>query len=359
MHTSPVTLSVPRLFCPIEAALHPAAEDIDQRAATWLVEGKFVEDQRLLARTLASRSGIFISQCLPDADADRVETLARWSYWGFAYDDAYCDRGPTSTDPAAFLPLAARLIRATESLDPTIVSGYPLLAGLQDITRRFAIHATPTQCVRWTEAHRRWMTGVAEQIAYRSRAITPSLDDFLITRLSSVAGAASFTAVEMVNGPELSGKERDSGAVRALVELVTLVTAIDNDLFSAAAEAHAQQDRDPGILDVLALERSQPPDEAFTEVIALRDRALVRFLHLREQITPQASHELCRFLDVLGHAVRANLDWSVDMLDARYAAKGMQAPIDRTSLWTDTPSENSTAPPPIPAIAWMWDDLAL
>ncbi|WP_145789633.1 terpene synthase family protein [Kitasatospora atroaurantiaca] len=347
------------MFCPFEPAVHPDAKDVDRRAAAWLVEGQYVEDQHLLARTLASRSGIFVSRCMPAADPDRLETLARWVYWGFALDDTYADRGPTSTDPTAFLPLAARLVHATESLDDRIAQGHPLIGALQDITRRFATHATPTQLARWAQGHRRWMTATAEQIAYRSRSHTPSLDDFLITRLNSVGAAVSFTAVELVLGPELPGRERDSIAVRALVDLIALVTATDNDLFSWAAEAVAHNGRDPGILDVLAAEYSLTPQQALAEAIALRDQALARYLRLREQIDSALSRDLHRFLDTLQHVVRANLDWSVDMLGARYAAEGVAAPIDRSCLWTGTPAASTTAASATPAIAWMWDDRSL
>ncbi|MGD9482752.1 terpene synthase family protein [Streptomyces sp. TRM70308] len=355
-------LPLPALFCPIEPRIHPEADAIEAAATAWWTGGGYTEDATLLAHTAATRSGVYLARCLPDCAPDRVETLARWSYVGFAFDDLYCDRGPLAADPAAFLPLAARTVAALDSLDPAAADGVGLVTALQDVTRRYAAHAAPAQLARWTQAHRRWLTGAAEQIAYRSRRHVPGPDAYLVTRLSSVAGEVGWAGIEMSLGPELP--ERAAPAVRALGELATLVTMTDNEVFSAAAEAQSTAHGgtfDPGLFDALAHARNPPLDHrsALDAGIALRDRALVRFLRLRAQIAPRASRPLTRYLDALTQMVRANLDFSLDMLTARYAAHGVRPPADRAALFTDRPSDDSPAPPPLPSLAWLWSDLSL
>ena len=350
-------LDIPPLFCPIEARIHPEAESIDAGAADWWMHGRHTEDVTLLHRTAATRSGIYLARCLPTAPGDRVESMARWCYASFAFDDLYCDRGPLSTDPCSFLPLSARTAAAIETMDPAVADGNRIVLALQDATRRFATHATPAQLARWTQAHRLWMTGTAEQIAYRARSLTPDPDSYLITRLKSVAADCGWAGVEMCLGPDLA--ERSAPMVRALTGLASLVTAIDNDLFSAAAEAEAGPDaRDPNIVDVLCSAHTAPPDpgQARAAAIALRDRALVRFLHLRRPASKHYGCDLNRYLDALGQTIRANLDFSLDMLSARYAARGLRTPDDRTALFTDSPTDDSPVPPPIPCIAWLWSD---
>jgi hypothetical protein len=350
-------MPIPPLFCPIEPRIHPEADAIEAKATAWWLGGGYTEDATLLARTAATRSGIYLARCLTDCDAERVETLACWSYAGFAFDDLYCDHGPLAADPAAFLPLAARTVAALETLDPAVAADLGLVTALQDVTRRYAAHASHAQLARWTQAHRRWLTGVAEQIAYRSRRETPGLDSYLITRLSCVAGEVGWSGIEMSLGPEIP--ERCSPVVRALGELATIVTMTDNEVFSSAAESQSADAFDPGLFDVLAhahvpaLDRQQ----ALAAGIALRDRALVRFLQLRARVAPRASQPLTRYLDAITQMVRANLDFSLDMLTARYAAHGVTVPVDRAALFTDQPTDDSAAPPAIPAIAWLWDDL--
>ncbi|MGW1902256.1 terpene synthase family protein [Streptomyces hirsutus] len=353
---------LPALFCPIEPRIHPEADAIESKATAWWTGGGYTEDTTILTRTAATRSGIYLARCLPDCEPDRVETLARWSYAGFAFDDLYCDKGPMAADPAAFLPLAARTVAAIETLDPAVADGIGLVTALQDVARRYAAHASPGQLARWTQAHRRWMTGVAEQIAYRARHHVPSPDAYLITRLSCVAGEVGWAGIEMSLGPEIP--ERSSPAVRALGELATLVTMTDNEVFSSAAEAQSTAGDapfDPGLFDVLSHAHTPRLDrqQALGAGIALRDRALVRFLRLRALVAPRASEPLTRYLNALAQMVRANLDFSLDMLAARYAAHGMEAPADRAALFTDRPVDDSAKPPAIPAVAWLWDDLPL
>jgi hypothetical protein len=353
-----MTSPVPQLFCPIEPRIHPEADAIEGEATAWWTAGGYTEDPVVLARTVATRSGVYLSRCLPDCDADGVVTLACWSYAGFAFDDVYCDHGPMSTDPAAFLPLGARTVAAIDTLEPAVADGVGLITALQDVTARYAAHAAPAQLVRWTQAHRRWMTGVAEQIGYRSRRLVPSPDAYLMTRMACVAGEVGWAGIEMSLGPEVP--ERHTPAVRALGELATIVTMIDNELFSSAAEAQSSKRDstfDPGLLDVLSHAQSLGREESLVAAIVLRDRALVRFLRLRKAVAPRASSALTRYLDGLTQMVRANIDFSLDMLTARYAAHGVQAPADRTSLLTDKPADDSPEPPPFPSIAWLWGDL--
>jgi hypothetical protein len=355
-----MTTQLPLLFCPIEPRIHPEAGAIEAAATAWWTSGGYSRDPVVVARTAATRSGVYLARCLPDCDAERVVTLACWSYAGFAFDDVHCDHGPLSTDAAAFLPLGARTVAAIDTLDPAVTNGIGLIAALQDVTLRYAAHATPAQLARWTQAHRRWMTGVAEQIAYRQRRHLPAPDAYLMTRLACVAGEVGWAGIEMSLGPEIP--ERHTPAVRALGELATIVTMIDNEVFSSAAESRSREQDDtfdPNLFDVLAGARNpaMSSEESLTAVIALRDRALVRFLRLRELLVPHASQALTRYLDSLQQMVRANIDFSFDMLSARYAAHGLEAPADRTSLITDKPSDDTPEPPAIPSIAWLWGDL--
>ncbi|WP_152627481.1 terpene synthase family protein [Streptacidiphilus melanogenes] len=351
--STPVPFAVPRLFCPFDAAIHPEAEAVDRRAAAWVLElGAFLPDERSVKRTLAARSGLFAAMCMPHAEASRLETFARCGYWAAAFEEVYCAGGPTRTAPDLFLPLAARLVRATQSQDPKIAAGSRFLAGLQDLTRCFAQHASRHQMIRWTEAHRRWMTGNAELMAYRAAGRTPCLDDYLLTRLNSVGGDAFFTAQQMVVGPALSADECHAPAVRALVELATTVTTCDSDLLSAAGGGTGPNDI--SLTVILAREYRLSAEEAIAHAIALRDRALCRFLILQQQVASRAGAQLRAFLECLGRSIRANLDWSVSFLSARHAARGFTTPS--LGAWADRPTNDSPHAPPLSAIAWLWDD---
>lgn len=334
-------------YCPVDAAIHPDVARVEQRAIGWIDSIGLYDDEHERKRLLGTKSAEFYARLAPYAQEDGLQTAVRWVYWGFVFDDVRCDAGAYSGDPEAFLAMAGTVQRALEAPWREVVDDR-FAVSLQDIGRGMAECATPVQVRRFADAHRAWLYAVAWQIANRARGRMPGLDEYTTMRLHSAGGAPTIALLEIANGAEVPGAELDSPAVRALTEMAICVAGWDNDIYShrkETSEDHTTQN----LVNVLAHHRGLVPDDAVDHAVALRDRVMTRFLRLRERVAARPGSEALRaYLDCLGHAVRGNIDWAIEV--PRY--HGMPHPG-----WAAEPTDASPEPLPIPAIAWWWDDL--
>ncbi|MEU0189898.1 terpene synthase family protein [Streptomyces afghaniensis] len=347
-------------YCPIEPAIHPEVDEVERRSVDWIDRLGFCRTPAERAWVLGSNSAEFYARFAPGADVERLWVAACWVYWGFAIDDARCDEGTLSTDPAAFSAMAGRVQRALETPGPRRFDDH-YAAAIHDLGERFRACATPVQVRRFQQAHRAWLAGVQWQIGNRSRGHMPTLDDYVTMRLHSAGGEPTYAMLEIANGAEVPAREMDSPAVCALTEMAILVAGLDNDRHSLAKEAGRDQG-EQNIFAVLMRQDGSPPARAAADAVALRDRVLRRFLVLRERVLPRASGELRRYLTDLGHGIRGNIEWGLRVprylsLASATAGPGEVTPPERIP-WADHPLDTSDEPPPLPSITWWWDDLA-
>jgi hypothetical protein len=296
----------------------------------------------------------------PDGDQERLEIAAQWVYWGFAFDDAWCDERSDRTRPDRFLWQASRILRTMESQDERLCADDPYLRAIRDLAERYRARATPVQTRRWVDANRIWLYGVVRENTHRTQCTRLGVDDYLAIRLHDCGGAPTQSMYEFVCGPEVPGHEMDSPPVRAITEAMWLVAALDNDRVSRHKELLGQQD-DYNLVDVLQREHGGDPGSAAEQAVALRDRVMCLLLRLREALMPRASEPLRTYLTTLGRGIRSNIDWSLGV--PRYAtiwadgSPAAKARIEVSADVVDEPVDGSLEPPPYPSIAWWWDEL--
>ncbi|MFD0205689.1 MULTISPECIES: terpene synthase family protein [Saccharothrix] len=335
-------------YCPIDAAVHPRVDDVERDALAWVERVGLAADDRQRTLLRHTSSAEFYARFAPHADYDGLRIAVRWVYWGFIFDDRRCDTGRFGDDPVRFPPMAGAVQRVMDApwCDP---GGDRYARAVQDIVRSMYELRTPTQARRFTEAHRAWLFSVTWQVADRSRGHLPDLADYTALRLQAAGGAPTIALLEIANGPEVPGAEMDSPAVRALTEMAIMVASWDNDLHSLHRKL-AESSAYPNLVTVLAHHRGLPRDLAAVEAVRLRDRVMARFLRLRETVTARPISQALRiYLDGLGHAIRGNIDWALDV--PRY--RGLAAHPG----FTEEPSDPSPDPLPIPTVSWWWDDL--
>jgi hypothetical protein len=336
----------PPFFCPIPAAVHAAVGQVDEMAVRWLERIGLHRSEREWARLLGTNSAEFYARFAPDATPAGLLTAVMWVYWGFAFDDAWCDSGPISADPPAFLALAGQVQRALETAEPP---ADPYAAALHEIAGRMRAQVTPTVFRRFAEAHRYWLSGVAWQIGNCAAKRVPAMNEYLTMRIGSAGGPPTIALLEVANGIEVPPREMDSPAVRALTDMTHLIAALDNDLHSYGKEL-AESPTCQNIVSVLRHHDGLGVTAALDAAVAIRDRAMLRFLELRDRVRTGASAPLRTFLDCLGHGIRGNLDWAAGV--PRYLTGG---PL-RVEI-TDEPCATDPGPLPYPTVSWWWDRL--
>jgi hypothetical protein len=352
-------LELPPFYCPIEPAIHPEVDAIEKRAIDWIDRSALCDSDAERAWILKTNSAEFVARFAPDGIEDNVLAAALWAYWGFAFDDARCDKGPLSTRPAAFEALASRLQRILDAPEDAIDSSDRFAASLREIALTLRGHATPQQLRRFSDAHRYWLSCVAWQISNQTRRHMPDLAEYTAMRLGACGGPPTLALLEIANAMEVPAREMQSPAVRALTAMVWLVAGWDNDLHSYNKEAH-QQDSDQNIVNVLVHHHGHSVEQAVLAAVGMRDRVMRLFLRLREKTLAHASEPLHSYLMSLGHGIRGNIDWALRV--PRYTSLGdptaQQGAVRALKpRWTDEPSDASGEPLPIPVISWWWQQL--
>ncbi|WP_274564880.1 terpene synthase family protein [Streptomyces spiramyceticus] len=345
MRDAPALPEQPAFYCPIETAIHPDVNLLEQTADNWLAEHSLYRTPYERATVLGSNAAEFFGRLTPTAPTDRLQTAVNWCYWGFAFDDARCDAGPANYDTARFVDLASRLLRLLET--GTCAEPDRYAAALYAIAHSVQQIATPTQFRRWTEAQRAWLLGVSWQISNDYRKHVPSVSDYLSMRMHACGAGPCTAMIEIVNGINV-GDPLDTPPVRALTELTWTIGGIDNDLMSYRKEAqHAQTGQN--LVTVIAHQDHCTPSQALHAAVALRDHLMALFLQLREQLLTTAPPALRHYLTDLGHTIRGNLEWSARV--PRYNGPGPSAPL----RWARQPAAGERHP--LPHIAWWWDQL--
>lgn len=345
-------------YCPIEPAIHPEVDRIERQALAWVDTVLAPDNDADRARVRGTNSAEFFSRFAPYGLAENVQLAAQWVYWGFAFDDARCDAGALSEEPAEFAALAGAIQRVLETPGVPPPAADRFAAPMHDIADGFRSRATPVQVRRFIEAHRHWLFCVDWQVGNRARRHMPDLNEYAAMRLGSCGGPPTFAMLEIANGAEVPAAEMHAPAVQALTEMACLVAGWDNDIHSYRKEevyGYAEQN----VINVLARE-GHSTEQAIVQATGIRDRVMRRFLRLREQVSHRGSLELRTYLDCLGRGIRGNIDWAARTPryrnvyeDASHAgAPGAGAGL----VWTEAPSDLSPAPVPLPSISWWWDE---
>ncbi|RKN41230.1 terpene synthase family protein [Streptomyces hoynatensis] len=347
-------IELPPIFCPLEPAIHPRAQEIERQADAWIKESGMCATDEEYRWVTATHSVNFYARFAPGAADERLLATALWVYWGFAFDDARCDSGPLSDRPGEFAALAGRVQRAVES--PTARdAGERFVPPLRRIVGRFRELGTPVQVRRFAQAHRAWLAGVQWQIGNEARGTVPDLDDYLAMRLLASGGEPTFAMLEIADGAEVPARELESPAVRALTEMAILVAALDNDRHSVRKELSRGQ-TGQNIYSVLMRHHGLALPQALSAAGALRDRVLLRFLRLAPRVAAGAGAELRAYIRDLGHGIRGNAEWGLRV--PRYLSLG-RAPdpfaADSSLRWAERPGDPRAAPPLTPAVSWWWD----
>ncbi|WP_157405267.1 terpene synthase family protein [Actinopolyspora halophila] len=349
---------MPPFYCPIEPALHPDVDMIEKRAIEWIDRVGIYRDETQRTRVIETNSAEFFSRFASEGIDDNVLLAAQWVYWGFAFDDVRCDRGPLSDRPDRFVQVAGRVQRVIEAPHSVDTADDPYLGALHDIGLTMRELATPTQVRRFIDAHRSWLHAVAWQIGNQARNEIPGLNDYITMRLGSCGGFPTMALLEIGNGAEVPAHEMDHPTVRAATEAALLTAGLDNDLHSYRRELQ-QQHTAQNIINVLIHHEGHELERALLEAVGLRDRIMQLYLRLHAQLLPEASSELRTYLTCLGKGVRGNIDWALRV--PRYNGstppdESSTEPQHRTPVCTDIPSDHTPGPPAaIPAISWWWN----
>ncbi|MEV4193275.1 terpene synthase family protein [Streptomyces toxytricini] len=361
--SSPVTVDLPPLYCPIAPVEHRRTEQFLDRGIGWMRRFGFCSDEEQRAHALRTDSHDWFPRMVPDASDERLQILVDWCYLMYVFDDVYCDDGPTSRDVGKLVDFTSRLLRAMEAPETGPMPGdSPFAAPIRDLMLRARACTSPTVIRRWTQAQRAWMYGCAWQTSFRAGPQVLTLNDYASMRPLVGCSSATLTAIELATG-EVPSEEINAAPVQALIEAAALTSIWDNDLFSYGREtwlaqqtSHAPTTPD-NLIDLLSHERRLSLHDAIAEAVSLRNRCMYFFVQLRNQLAPTAGPELRRYLDSLGNVIRRNLDAGLTM--DRYTNPDGRHPnaVAVTATLIDECPVQDRAALELPTTSWWWKHL--
>ncbi|SDI17411.1 hypothetical protein SAMN05192558_101296 [Actinokineospora alba] len=335
------------LYCPIPLVLHPNAAAVQGRSFAWMERFRLFGDGRIpRENALATESARVTGSMMPSAPDDLLLLFVTYMYWGFMVDDLV-DVGTPEQRSQQYRELAPRLLRALESPLVDAPDDPPYVALFRDMRGYVAQHASPAQTRLWVDAFHEWLLGVALELVDARCGVLPTVDGYLFIKMFSSAARAVTSTLEICGGGgELPAEERESPAVTALTQAVSVLMNLYADLFSHGKEASG----DYNIINVLMAETGVDRDAAVGEAIGLCDRVMVLFLRLRAEVAPRVTPQTRAYLDNLGATLSGVLDWCAT---AARLKSGRATRLERV----DQPSRADTGAPPYPNIAWWWDQL--
>ncbi|MGW9047683.1 terpene synthase family protein [Streptomyces lydicus] len=353
-------VGVPRVYCPIVpvGGVHPQAETVGERSVEWLAGfGIFDGEQSLRQQIVASRVGEAVGRAAPLASDEGLQLYADWSAAAFAFDDFYCDMGPTSTQPDAFLDVAMRVLYRIERPEAARWDQTLLSDAFVDLSRRVR-RLAPMMWPTWVTGHQDWFLGSVHGIARRAGAggRPAGIADHLATRSSDGAMRLNHALIEMTEGSRLPDELRGGPAVGAATAAAYTLVLLANDLISYRREAET------GATNTNCVSILTPPggtvEDGMERVVRLHDRIMSLYIRLSHQLRATGDERLRRYIDQLSTYIRANLDWSMNA--PRYHAHNPGAtPTSAGAVpcWSAEPLDGSLTAPPIPSIAWWWEQL--
>ncbi len=336
------------LWCPLTPAIHAAWQTWERATVEWMerfgLDGEQLQAGRLRCITAGELAG---RTALHPADAAGPQFATDSLLWLFAFDDAYCDEGRCSHSAADMALVVAEMVRIAETGHTD--SDSPCARGLADLRQRLDRLASPAQIARWVSAMRGYLGYQIWESAHRQLGRMPTLGEYAVARIRNGSMELCAMTLDIAEGYEVPANELESGDVRALTEMACAMVGLDNDIASYHKEHLRSGDR-LNIVDVIAHERGQTPDEALPEAVAYRDGVLRVFLALRGQVEPEVDAPTRRYIAGLGSWIRGNLDWS--MHTGRYQRDGAA-----TIRVVDEPYLTPEPLVPPAGVAWWWTRL--
>ncbi|WP_221360405.1 terpene synthase family protein [Streptomyces beigongshangae] len=222
---------------PFPPTCHPAVEDIEREAMTWVSEFVDVPTLRHLEKTRAGR--IAARTAAPQASVDLLHAYSRMLAWGFWFDDEFVD-DLSATSPL-HLPAIASVLDILDGRRGTGAAGEAMETALVDVMSGLRLVLTREQFSRWCTELRLWFASMTLQNQMRATGVTPSVATYKTTRLYTVCSFACIVLIDASWGDHIRWNDYHDPRLTSLRHRAANVTAWQNDVFSYFAE-----ERHPG-----------------------------------------------------------------------------------------------------------------
>lgn len=349
--------AIPPFYCPIAPAVHPDVRLVDEHALEWVCEHFSAGGRRIRSRLEHVKGGSLAAYQYPDGNLQAVQAIGTLHCWGFVFDDVIEHSAADQLTSVADRHFG--LVRFTDRPECAVLADDPFARAFREIWNRFKELSSPAVFRRWVEHNRRFALGVVWGCIYRQAGLVPTPDTVTSIRLLDAGGPNYGTGlIELANGFEVPADDIAHPDVRLLTDIVDVILAWDNDIYSYSTEVEHEIDH-INVVTALTRHEALSPPQALVEAVRLRNRAMWCYLRHRDRVRTSADRTLSRYLTGLDHQLRGHLDWvlgATHRYDTRHAGRPAlslyEQPTD-SILGCDL-----TRPVELPTVRWWWDATA-
>lgn len=361
-----VTITLPPLYCPGAAGVHPEAAALAARGMDFMARHGFCETEADRIGTANIDAGNFVAHWFPDVylDTARLQVVTDLLYLEFRLDDLrYEHLGPG--DAAISIALMTQHLRVFEFPQAFPVESLEQFnRAAQEISHRVYTQSSPTQAVRLKRGLYRFFVGLlAESVALHSE-VPPTLEEYMPIRMATVGALFMIDVMGFVCQETVPGREWDTRKVEAAGCAGMFVAMCDNEMFSRGKEQWLASRRElgnrrPANIIALIQERTDCSSAEAVDLVAdYRNRAMCVYLHLRDELLrSRPSPALSLYFRVVDDVIRGNLEYH--RTGERYHNPGGLSPhaiefrsidiVDRCVARDHRPINS--------AMSWIWDEL--
>ncbi|WP_162095310.1 terpene synthase family protein [Pseudomonas chlororaphis] len=307
------------------------------------------EPQRL--RLYATQNARLGALMYPKGSDELLQVGMDFCIWAFAFDDEYCDEGAISTRPDL---LSRKIFDIQRAMDvpedpPCTDDRYALAA--RDMRIRLQKYATPLHAQRFADAFRTYMM----MELHKSVDLHPTLNDYVLMRFYGGGGWAFAVLSHIIPLIPLPEEEYTDRRVRALAEMLTMVTVWDTEPYSYAKEqARAVDDREHNLIQILMRDHQCTFAQAMERFLDLRWRVICLYQRLSAVVFKEASQAVLDYFDALNLFLSGGIEW--DRHNHRYrSVSGLELgqAYEGGEVAYEYPAESFEAVD-LPSIAWWW-----
>ncbi|SDR07551.1 hypothetical protein SAMN04490186_3224 [Pseudomonas grimontii] len=339
------------LKCPIPSAIHPEANSVDAQSAAWMRRFSLCANEIERNRLSKSHCGQLAARIAPNATRQTLQVVSDFFIWNVSFDDEYCDEGPLSQQPGELARTVSLIHRAIEVPESELHGGDRYARAMLDIRRRLDAFAAPVQMYQWLTAMRGWFLTETWKAGNVAGGRIPTLDEYATLRLYSGGAMVFPVLITIAENYAVPLDCLEDRRVKALTEIAASLVAWMADIASYGKEV-AREHGGHNLISVIQHEHGRSPEWATDQATNLCGQMMELFMRLRERLTLDAPAELRRYLQTLGHYIRASFDWC--NASQRYDYADLPTSVSAQDLTSQMNS--SLQAPSIVSIAWWWSD---
>ncbi|MFE7119645.1 terpene synthase family protein [Streptomyces sp. NPDC057654] len=345
-------IDVPPYYWPHPAAKHPDTEEARLVANDFLDRHRLYADDSMRHKQLRTENGRFAGYAMPAAVKEAVFIYAKFTVWGFAYDDEVLDERPTGIDTTATAIDNLRIMRTAEITEypPALTHKYGL--ALREIRMDIDSLYGPEAGQQFIDLMYTYTAMELNIMAMRQARHRPTIDEYLTCRMYQ-GGAHTYPSLAIIlNGHGLRPEHIADRRVRALREIVALLGGWTNDIYAYSYE----RDNVPAwatAIDILRDTHGYTYPQGVRAAMDVHDRCILLFDRISDQLLDDDHDLYAPVVHTLRDFHGGHLAWVTD--NTRYVNKQDLSDTYHFGGYGPTTRPADPAPLPYPYISWWWE----